>query len=360
MEWDGQVYVDGALPFGLRSAPKIFNALADALEWCVRSSGAEFIWHYLDDSIMVGRPGSGECGFNCKLMHHLFDQLSMPLAKDKCEGPVTRITVLGIEIDSLAMELRLPQDKLHRLQDKLKGWESRKCCAKRDLQSLLGQLQHAATVVRPGRTFLRRLYDLLAIVKAPNHHIYLNSAARSDLAWWTTFLGDWNGLSLLHTQQSHPHHAVVSDASGHWGCGAYSGHSWFQLCWSGSPIQDESIMVKELVPIVIAAAVWGRHRVGDRVQCKCDNESVVAVISSRTSKNPSVMHLLRCLFFFEASFNFCLSAIHIPGVQNDLADDLSRNRLSLFLQKAPALQSDPTGIPQELRDLLFNHIDWTS
>ena len=32
MKWQGQVYVDAALPFGLRSAPKIFNALADALE----------------------------------------------------------------------------------------------------------------------------------------------------------------------------------------------------------------------------------------------------------------------------------------------------------------------------------------
>ena len=35
MQWEGMVYVDTALPFGLRSAPKIFNALADALEWIV-------------------------------------------------------------------------------------------------------------------------------------------------------------------------------------------------------------------------------------------------------------------------------------------------------------------------------------
>ena len=35
MQWNGQVYVDGMLPFGLRSAPKIFNAVADALEWCI-------------------------------------------------------------------------------------------------------------------------------------------------------------------------------------------------------------------------------------------------------------------------------------------------------------------------------------
>ena len=33
MQWQGKVYIDTALPFGLRSAPKIFTAISDALEW---------------------------------------------------------------------------------------------------------------------------------------------------------------------------------------------------------------------------------------------------------------------------------------------------------------------------------------
>ena len=35
MQWQGQVYLDTALPFGLRSAPKIFSALADGLLWAM-------------------------------------------------------------------------------------------------------------------------------------------------------------------------------------------------------------------------------------------------------------------------------------------------------------------------------------
>ena len=31
-EWQGSHYVDGMLPFGLRSAPIIFTAVADAME----------------------------------------------------------------------------------------------------------------------------------------------------------------------------------------------------------------------------------------------------------------------------------------------------------------------------------------
>ena len=48
MVWEGALYLDTALPFGLRSAPKIFNALADGLQWILEEQGVEVI-HYLDD-----------------------------------------------------------------------------------------------------------------------------------------------------------------------------------------------------------------------------------------------------------------------------------------------------------------------
>ncbi len=39
IRWEGTVYIDPMLPFGLRSAPKIFNAEADALHWCLHHEG---------------------------------------------------------------------------------------------------------------------------------------------------------------------------------------------------------------------------------------------------------------------------------------------------------------------------------
>jgi len=53
MMWDGKVYVDAALPFGLRSALKIFIALADAIEWIAKSQGVENLWHYSDNLFCV-------------------------------------------------------------------------------------------------------------------------------------------------------------------------------------------------------------------------------------------------------------------------------------------------------------------
>ena len=47
--WEGNCYADMALPFGLRSAPMIFTAVADATGWALSQAGVELFIHYLDD-----------------------------------------------------------------------------------------------------------------------------------------------------------------------------------------------------------------------------------------------------------------------------------------------------------------------
>ena len=261
MQWRGQIYVDAALPFGLRSAPKIFNALADAVEWAVKQNGVEHLWHYLDDFLTCGEPGTVECQLNLQTMKSICECLGFPLALEKLEGPATSLVFLGILIDTVDQELRLPLDKLKRIRDLVQTWLGKKRCTKRELLSVAGQLQHAATVVRPGRTFLRRLFDLSKTVSHPDHHIRLSAGARSDLAWWQLFLESWNGISLMSAAHKRvPEVTFTSDASGAWGCGGYWDDKWFQLAWSDkqcSPLVN--ITVKELIPIVLAAAVWGQE-----------------------------------------------------------------------------------------------------
>ena len=65
--------------------------------------------------------------------------------------------------------------------------------------SLVGQLQHAASVVKPGRTFLRRMIDLSKVVSQLHFTIRLNNAFRADLEWWHLFISRWNGTSLIQT-----------------------------------------------------------------------------------------------------------------------------------------------------------------
>ena len=68
MEWQGSIYVDKCLPFGLRSAPLLFSAVADTLQWMMQHKGASYVDHYVD-FITVGCPGSDECSNNTRIMH---------------------------------------------------------------------------------------------------------------------------------------------------------------------------------------------------------------------------------------------------------------------------------------------------
>ena len=360
MEWQGQVYVDTALPFGLRSAPKIFTALADLLEWIIRKRGVDHVDHYLDDFIILGPTCDSRCKRGLDVVLELCERLGVPLAMEKLEGPTTCLTFLGIEVDTEAMELRLPEMKLKSLTSTVKEWYGRKSCTKRELLSFIGLLSHACKVVRPGRRFLRRLINLSTGTRSLNRCIRLNGECRSDIGWWYTFLPQWNGISMLWDgQKEHPDHQAWSDASGSWGCGAYWGSRWLQFPWS-EEARGWSISVKEMVPVMWGCFVWGERWRGGVVRWNCDNLAVVEVITRGSSKDGHLSHILRCIHFAEAKYSFTLVANHVAGVDNDKADDLSRNRLSSFLSKVPEADGYPTVVPQWLQQLGWVSGEWTN
>ena len=113
MKWEDKVYVDKVLPFGLRSAPKLYNAVADALLWIlVHLDGVDGL-HYLDNFLIFGDPNSSQ---SLQRAMARCAALGVPVAPGKTEGPSTRLVLLGIEIDTVSMSLQLPAAKLERLQ----------------------------------------------------------------------------------------------------------------------------------------------------------------------------------------------------------------------------------------------------
>ena len=368
MLWEGELFIDSALPFGLRSAPKIFTAVADAVEWIVRQMGGRFVIHYLDDFLVIGAPNSPECGEALRCLLEVFKRLGIPVAINKLEGPVTLLEFLGFEMDTLAMAIRLPPRKLSDLLQLLCHWRGKGSCKRKELESLVGKLGHASRVVPPGRTFLRRLFELLRRTRRGHHHIRLNKFSQADIQWWATFLESWNGISMISPPELQQIH-VWTDASGQFGCGGIDPgqKAWFQLRWperysaSWVQLKEESIALKELLPIVIACALWGRHWRNQFVKFHCDNLGVVALVNSGCSKIPQLMHLLRCLFFIRAHFQLAVSAVHVPGIENTLADAISRNQLHILFAQVPEAMCRRVEIPPNLLSLLVeDQPDWTS
>ena len=360
MTWEGRTFCDRALPFGLRSAPKLFTAVADGLSWALQCEGIENIMHYLDDFFFWSEEGSSDCARALATAVPLCHRLGLPVAPQKVVGPSTSIVFLGILIDSARQEIRLPEEKLARLRLELRAWGDRRSASKRQLQSLIGLLNHAAKVVRPGRPFLRTLIDTMKIPRGQDQKVWLNLECRGDIVWWQEFLMAWNGVGFF---PGGPLRATVySDASGSWGCGAFIRGSakWLQLPWPASWLEIP-IAAKELVPIVASLAVWGSSWSGGTVQVYCDNMAVVQCLGAGSARDPLLNHLLRVLALLLVRLQVSLRADHIPGLQNSGADALSRDNASLFFSLFPQAPRYPTVVPESVSGVLLDREgSWTS
>ena len=198
----------------------------------------------------------------------------------------------------------------------------------------------AAKVVWPGRTFLRRMIDLLCCFRKKDHPIRLNRDFQLDLQWWHQFLSSWNGVGfwLFPGMTATTNLKVTSDAAGSIGFGAYFYGQWFYGPYAPSQAQ-QSIAYKELFPVVIAAHLWGHLWTKRHVLFRSDNEAVVAILTSRTSKVPALMRLLRDLLLPAAQFNFTLLLSTFQGSRIKLLTlshaFIGRNSGGLFQRLSP-------------------------
>jgi len=162
MKWKKQLYIDTCLPFGLRSAPKLFNILADLLSCILENVG---VLHYLDDFLTLGSPDTLTCSHNLQIIKGECQPLGVPLALEKVEGPSESLMFLGILLDTKNMEAHLPLQKLRCIRSEVATWLVRRKATKRQILSLVGLLQHATKVVKPGRMFIARMYRAAARLK---------------------------------------------------------------------------------------------------------------------------------------------------------------------------------------------------
>ena len=109
MRWRESASLDAALQFRLRSVPKIFSTVADVLLWVMfrRGVSSAIHVHCLDNFLFCGAAGSGKCAQNLASALTTCRELGVPVAEHKRQGSSTVLTVLGIEIDTVHMQLRL-------------------------------------------------------------------------------------------------------------------------------------------------------------------------------------------------------------------------------------------------------------
>ena len=226
---DGSYFFDKTLPMGARCSCFIFQRFGAALRFIHDRGPQSFHTIFVIDDFLFLEKLHTQCGASLASFLTLAGELGVPIATDKTVVPTTCLTFLGIEIDTQAMELRLPSDKLHACRAALRHLLGRSRVTLRELQRVIGLLNFACRAVVPGRAFLRRLIDLTVGVSKPFHHIRLSASSKADLRTWLTFLTNFNGRCLFLSDCFDSPFVchLRTDAAGARGYGALCGDSWF-------------------------------------------------------------------------------------------------------------------------------------
>ena len=360
-KWLDKYYYERVLPFGLRSSCRLWDVFAAALHYMFeRHLGIEVVIHYVDDFLFVVSLSHEDAESKLKLALELCEELGIPMAGDKTEGPTTSLIFLGLILDTLLMRASLPQQKLEELKQLAKVWMDKKSASINELQSLTGVLGFATKVIRPGRHFLRRIITqtsvMLKKLKDPRSYKRhtIPAAVKADIAWWLSVAEQWNGVSLLYEQEwTESTHLLLTTDACKKGYGAVYGNQWFAGEWSEeiSLRAKRSKMISmpflELYALVQAAATFANDGgwAGKRIIFKTDCEVNVKNFLSGQSKDPDSMALLRCLFGIAAKCGFDFRIEHVAGVANTLADILSRDGDCVsFRQAHTSANSSPTPI----------------
>ncbi|XP_061187278.1 uncharacterized protein LOC133195456 isoform X1 [Saccostrea echinata] len=355
--WEDKYFYDKCLPMGCRTSCKIFEQFSTAIEWIAKTRlGITAVVHILDDFLFIEQ-SKVLCLQKFKNFLELCVDIGIPLAAEKTVLPTQIIEFVGIEIDVRLRETRLPRDKILKCTYLLQNFLQKDRCTVKEMQSLIGVLNFACSVILPGRAFLRHCINVLMKVSENQSFITIDQECKQDMFLWLTFLEKYNGKTMFLDEKflSSNILQLYTDAAQSKGFAGIYKTQWF---YGSFPENWKSlnIMTLEFYPIVLAVAIWGRLFANHSILFFTDNEALVSVINKLTSKDSLVLQMVRYMVMQCLEHNIIFKAKHIPGKHNKLADSLSRLQVQEFRKLAPDAQAEPTMVPAALMPQNF----WTT
>ena len=180
---------------------------------------------------------------------------------------------LGILIDTVAMTLSVPQEKIDELVHKLKDIFQALFISHKQLQSVLGLMSLVTAFVRPGRIFMSALLNILCGL--PHHgKVPITSEIRTNIHWWLQFPPRYNGVSII-PPPTYSANVLFTNAC-ITGAGSHFQEQCFHVAFPNYILVDDdyNINIKELLAIIVALRLWGRQLTGHRLtdslqQSKC-------------------------------------------------------------------------------------------
>lgn len=249
-------------------------------------------------------------------------KLGLPIAWEKVVAPTKCTRFLGIDIDVGAHEIRIPDDKIHKFIDIIQKIKHKSHLTKRELQSLIGHINHLGKAVVPARRFMNRLLHVLR--ESTRITIRASEWMKRDIDWFDAFLSQYNGRSMIVCDL--PCATIEADS-----CLSGGGARFNDLCYAFVyPValaQNMHISQLESYNCMIAVRVFLHDQSNACFRVLCDNEATVMCMNSGRGRDPIIMATCRAVWFFAARRGLRIVFEHAPGDSMYVADTLSRQHL---------------------------------
>ncbi len=326
--FEGQAYQYKVLPFGLSLSPRVFTKVVEAALVPLREQGVRIL-NYLVDWLILAQSRKQLSAHRDLVLKHL-SLLGLRVNWEKSKlVPTQRISFLGMEFNSVNQTARLTQERAQSVLNCFKTLSGRTAVPLKLFQRLLGHMAAAAVTVPLGLLHMRPLQHWLYgriprwAWKRGTYRVQITPACRKTFRPWSdpSFLRA--GVPL---EQVSRHAVVFTDASTTgWGA-TYNGHAVSGV-WTG-PQLHWHINCLELLAVRLALGrLRGRLQRKD-VLVRTDNTATVAYINRQGGlRSRRMSQLARHLLLWSQKHLRSLRAIHIPGVFNRAADELSRAAL---------------------------------
>ena len=349
---DGERYVDRCNAFGGRASGSSFIAFNSLVGWIAKNIlGIDPIHTYVDDSSgcdlmddIVFYPPY-QCNLpcsQCKLLM-LWDKLGIPhKEKKKIHGPL--LPIIGITVDSRDLIFTLPDDAKQLLIDELTDWCTPGARFKlKRWQQLTGWINWVLNVFPHLRPALNNVYPKFNGKLNTFTCIWVNNAIRDDFRWAIDKLSNSNGVFLLLSVGWDMTDATVTiycdacpEGMGFWDPATLKGFY--------SPTPDE--WCKRFIFYFEALCVLSAIHYIDlnfpfasRILIYTDNQNTVDMFNSYWC-SPDYNLILKAAIDIIIPHQHDLRVLHVPGVENGVADALSRCDFMRALDLAPGLTID--------------------
>lgn len=349
--WQGSVYVDRAVMFGLSSSAGVFGAVADMLVAIGKAAGFRVIQKWVDDFLVIQFPDQD---WTEQDFIDLTAGIGVPWSASKTKPLSPQQRYIGFIWDLNKKTVTLPQSKIDTLLGLLDNWlDNSSKVTMKEASSLHGKLVHAASILEVIRPFLRSISHFAASFRSPRAHLRPPARVRADLSWVRRALASMACERDLY--QVEPEDiGWWGDASTSFGIGVVVGIHWAAWRWRSSvqigPGKKFDIGWAEAVAVELGLrlalhihrARWRTARIG-RVLVRSDNMGVVEVVNHGRSRNANTNLILQQIFDLQVSSGIRVKAVHVTSTEN-IADSLSRG----IVNPSPCaigLATSPTSIP---------------